>query len=150
MLGRSEMPLAEERGPISGRLEPIGHGRLAQRQSAVGPGIGAHVDLVAEPLLIAAGQQSGSRRAAVGTGDVAVGESNPGSRQRVDVRRGNVLAAVHADVGVPHVVSDDHHDVRLPGLRERRTGGGDDDREHASQNREPTSSAMHTILRAGI
>jgi hypothetical protein len=44
---------------------------------------------------------------------VAVGETDAAGGQRVEVRRGNVLTAVKTDIGVAHVIADDHQDVGL-------------------------------------
>ena len=66
---------------------------------------------MAEPLLVAAGHQAGPGGAAIRPADVAAGAADAVLGQRIEVRRGNVLAAVDADVGIAHVVADDDQDV---------------------------------------
>src|SRR5262249_34899662 len=116
LLGRAEVPLTDETGDVPGGLESIGDSGLAERQAAVPPRSG--VELVAEPLLVAAGHQPGARRRAIRPGDVAAGEPDAGFRQRVEIRSGNVLAALNTGIGETHVVADDEDDVgrRIRGL----------------------------------
>ena len=71
------------------------------------------IELVAETILIPAGQESCTRRAAIGPGDVATGEANAVPGKGIDVRRRNVLAAVNAKIGEAHVVADDEENVRF-------------------------------------
>jgi hypothetical protein len=114
--GVAEVPLADQPRDVPGGAEAVGEGRFRERQTDLRAGTG--VELVAEPRLVAAGEHPGPGRRAVRAGHVAVGEPGAGLRQRVEVRRGDVAAAVDADVGVAHVVADDEDDVRL-----RRVGG---------------------------
>ena len=99
LLTSAEMPLAEEGSPVASRPQSIRKSRFTQRQPEL-QGFG--VEFMSEPLLVAPGQQPGARRTAIRTGDIRIGKADSASRQRVDVRCRNVLAAVHADIGVTH------------------------------------------------
>ena len=66
---------------------------------------------MAEAGLVAAGQERGAGRGAIGAGDVSVGEADARGRERIEVRGRDILAAMEADVGVAHVVADDDEDV---------------------------------------
>ena len=140
------MPFAQERRAITRRFEAVRHRRLPRREPAVRSGVRAHVDLVPEPLLIAARKQSGSCRAAMRASHIGIRESSALPGQRVDVRRRNVPASMHAYVGISHVVADDHHDVRRTRLSQRLTGGGKGDGERDSQNHKPRPGASHIPL----
>ncbi len=131
---RAEVPLADQAGGVAGGLEPVGEGRLGQRQALAAAGI----ELVAEAGLVAAGQQPGARRRAIRPGHVAVGEPHAGGGQRVEVRRGDVLAAVEAHVGIAHVVADDEQDVGFLGLGSQ---AGSKHREACEDGRECRSNA---------
>ena len=102
--------------------------RLCSLLRASLPLVVARIELMAEPRLIAARQQAGTRRRTIRAGDVTARAADAGVGQRVDIRRGDVRAAVHADVGIAHVVADDHDDVGPARLR------GDQFRSQRSKN----------------
>ena len=117
---RPQMPLAHQAGDVAGRFQAIGQGGLGDGQPL---GAAARIELVAEAVLVAAGQQPRAGRRAVGPGYVSVGEPHAGSGQRVQVRRGDILAAVEAHVRIAHVIADNDQDVgslRLRGPAGRR------------------------------
>ena len=103
----TEVPFADGAGGVAGGAESIRDGRLGERQ-AVGGGGGVPfgIILVAEALLITAGQEAGARRAADRIGHVTVGAAEAGSGEAVEVRRGNVAGALKAHVIVAEIVGD--------------------------------------------
>jgi hypothetical protein len=54
----------------------------------------------------------GARRRRNRVGRIAVGEPHAVFRQRINVRRRDVLAAIRSDVGVAKVVGEEDEDVR--------------------------------------
>ena len=58
---------------------------------------------------IEASEQAGPGRTAA-AGVIELGEAEPGSSEPIKLRRLD-LAAIAADVGVAHVIGEDHHDV---------------------------------------
>ena len=125
----AEMPFADHAGSVAGFFESVGEGRFRQRQAVLARG----VELMAETRLVAAGQEGGAGRRAVGAGDVAVGEPDAGGGERIEVRGWDVFAAMEPDVGVPHVVPDDDQDIRPVGGRQ---GEGEEQKQaaHAHYN----------------
>lgn len=119
----AEVPLAHERGRVTGGLQAVGDRRFRRRQALAGA---AGIELVAEPRLVPARQQPGPRGRAVRTGDVAVGEAHARSREGVEVRCQDVTAAVETDIGVAHVVADDEQDVGPGGDRGDKRAGGEE------------------------
>ena len=101
----AKVPFADQTGGIAAGLEARGEGGFAQRQAVAA---GVHVEFVAEALLVAAGHQARAGRRAVGAADVAIGEAHARGGQPVELRGGNVLAALEAGVAVAHVIGDDH------------------------------------------
>lgn len=78
--------------------------------------------LVAETLLIAAGHQAGTRRAAIGMGNVTLRAAQAFAGKAVEVWCGDVLAALETDIRITMVITDNEKDVRLF----RRQGGEGD------------------------
>ena len=111
---RPQMPLAHDAGDVAGRFQAIGQGGLGDGQPL---GAAARIELVAEAVLVAAGQQPRAGRRAVGSGYISVGEPHPGGGQPVQVRRGDILTAVEAHVRIAHVIADNDQDVRFLRLR---------------------------------
>jgi hypothetical protein len=134
-LARPQVPLAEERRVVPGGVQPIGQRALGDGQAEFpGRRSDVNVELVPEPLRIAAGQQAGSRRTAVRSRYVRVGEPDAASGERVDVRCPDVAAAVHAEVGVAHVVGDDQQDVRPCALGTRQSDRAEQNGEERDAN----------------
>ena len=78
------------------------------------------IEFVTEPLLIPACQQAGPRGAAVGTADIAAGESHAIGGDAVDVGRGNLTReSLTAQLPVTEIIGDDDEHVRLPRDRTR-------------------------------
>ncbi len=117
MVGRIEsfVPFADQSGRIARIVQMIGKRALIERQAELGFVAGVRIELVAETGLIASGQEAGSRGAAIGGRDIAVGAADAGGGQGVDIGRRHQLAAVDADVGVAQVIRDDNQNVRFAG-----------------------------------
>ena len=116
----AEVPLADRSRPVARRLQPLGKRLLVERQphqlrmlqlETLGD-----VVFVAEPLLVAAGEQAGPRGAADGAGDVAGRAPRTGPGHRIEVRRRSVLAAVAAEFTVAKIIGHDDDHVRRPVL----------------------------------
>src|SRR5688572_13470486 len=109
----SQVPLADDAGVIAGGAKAIGYRRLTKRQPDFGCGIGwwAGVEFMAEPLLVSSGHQPGPRRRTVGVGHISVGALYAVLRQRIDVRRGDILTSVNPQVAIAQIVRDDHDDI---------------------------------------
>ena len=105
---RPQMPLAHHAGDIAGRFQAIGQGGFGDGQPLVAA---ARIELVAEAVLVAAGQQARAGRRAVGSGYISVGEPHAGGGQRIQVRRGDILAAVEAYVRIAHVIADNEQEL---------------------------------------
>src|SRR5436190_8341389 len=74
---------------------------------------GAGIELVAKALLIPSGSHSRTRGAADWAGNIAVGEADAGARDAVYMGGGDILAALHAELGVTEIVGYDEHDIWL-------------------------------------
>ena len=111
----AEVPFADPAGDVAGRLEAVGHRGFGEGKAGLGV-IVAGIELVAESRLVAAGQESGPRGAAIRAGDVAVSAAEAAGGQRVEAGRRHVLAALKPCVGMTHVVGQKDDDVR-PTLR---------------------------------
>ena len=98
---------------------------------------------MAEALLVAAGQQAGPGRAAIRAGDVAARAADAVLGERVDVRRGDVLAAVHADVGVAEVVGQEDE---MLGLRLLSPAGSDGGEQGETQQGQEEALVCTTII----
>ena len=105
---RAQVPFADHAGDVAGFFQVVGQRGFCERKSVNA----ARVILMAKARLLAAGEQACAGRRAVGAGDVAVSEAHARSGEGVEVRGGDVFAAVEADVGIPHVIADDDEDVR--------------------------------------
>src|SRR5262249_54213613 len=102
----AEVPLAEDAGRVTGRLQHLGHGRRLERQPL------ALVDRVRNAVLelVPAGQQGRSRRGA-GRADMEVGEAHALVVQAVEVRRPEDRVTVARQVAVTLVVGQKEDDV---------------------------------------
>ncbi len=121
----AEVPLAQRGGGVALFAEQVAEG-FFMHVDAVGRlargRIGVNHPLQAVALLVAAGQQSRPGRSADRAAGIGLGEPHAVAGQRVDVRRGDVLRPIDADVAIAHVVDQDHDDVGL--CRIRRGGLG--------------------------
>ena len=82
-----------------------------------------------QTVLIASGDERGAGGGADGGVRVSLHELHPSSGDAVDIRRGEIAAAVAGEVGVTEIVGEDEDDVgRRAGsgsvLREQQRGGG--------------------------
>src|ERR1044072_592776 len=102
------MPLTAQPSNIPGLFEPVCNSRLGNREPLIlrvasqfekTPG-GIGVEFVSKALLVPAGHQTGARRAAVRARYVAVGEAQPVTSNRIDVRRRDVLCSEASQVAV--------------------------------------------------
>ena len=115
----AEVPLAEERGRVAGRLQRLGDGDLPQRDAARLRGAGSN--------RVASGHQRRARHRA-GELDVEVVEADAFSGELVEARRDVAAhAAIGADLAPAEVVGKDQDDVgallgesRLPPAARRR------------------------------
>lgn len=112
----AKVPLADHAGRIAQALQPFGQRRLLPRQPELRVGVLLRpgVRLKAEPLLVAARHEPGPGRRADRAGDVAAGEPRPVLRDGVDVGRGDVPTALHAQLRVAQIIGQDQHDVGPP------------------------------------
>src|SRR5262249_7761721 len=86
--GAAQVPFPPRPRGVPGRFQRVGHGDLVDRQADLGVIRGIdRVELMAEALLVATAEQSGPRRAAIGTRDIAAAAANAVLGQRIDVRR---------------------------------------------------------------
>src|SRR5207244_1207849 len=101
----AEVPLADRPGYVAARLQHVGHRRLVERQAKGGVvGLVGRVVLVAEPLLVAAGEEAGPGRRAEQVRDVPAGAADARPGEGVEVRREDVFAPLEAGVGESEVV----------------------------------------------
>src|SRR5262249_50736013 len=115
----TKVPLTDERGAVAGLLEDRRQGRMARRQAD------ARRRRVIERLLesewqahlVAAGDQRGAGRRAIGRIGIGLRVAQSLEREAVDIGRGVVARAVAAHVRIAETVGHDEDDVRLRGLR---------------------------------
>ena len=105
----AQMPFPHQGAHVPRLREDFRQHGFAERQALARPEFRV-VDM-SEAVLVAAGQQPRSRRAAVGMANVAVGESDARVRQSVDVGRHEIRQAMKANVGIAQIVREDHHEV---------------------------------------
>ena len=81
---------------------------------------------MAKTGLLSASKQAGAGGGTVGSGDIAISKAGTGCGQSIEVWSRDVFAAMEADVGVPHVIADDHQNVGSGGcLDEERPAEGE-------------------------
>jgi len=118
-----KVPLTHRAGNVTCRLQNVRYRNLRQRQANVlsqTSGRRTGVELVAKTLLVAPRRQPGTRRTAHRTRNVSVRETHTPPRDRINIRRRNVLATVAADVGITHIVADDNDNIRPSPFRPTR------------------------------
>jgi len=135
----SDVPFANHAGGVAERLEFLGERRFGAWQAKVlrREPFRAGVVLEAVAMLVAPAHQTRARRRADGVRRVAVGEPHAADGDAVNLRRRDVLAAVHANAGVAKVVGQEDDDVRLLLRGERR-------REQA-ERREDDEDVLHGL-----
>lgn len=91
-LGMAEMPLPDQPRAVASRAEQFRECSLGEGQPDldVRRRRRAGIELVAEPLLIATGEQPGAGRAAVGARHIARRAPHPRSGEGIEPRRGDV------------------------------------------------------------
>ena len=110
------MPFADKSGNIAARFKNLRYRYLICRQTKAGIKRDADpVDLMfkPKPLLISPGDYASTRRAANWACYVAIRAENAIVRQRINVRCGNVGAAIKTNVAIPQIVGQNDKDVRL-------------------------------------
>ncbi len=122
------MPLADQPRAVTGTLQMIGNRLLVQRQAMirVAPG---RIELPAMALLVASGDEAGTRRATNRMRDIAGLEERTTARQGIDVWCLDHVAAVCADIAVTQIISQDDHEIRSIG-----SGGDDAERDEHREN----------------
>ena len=105
------MPLTDEARFIASAPQAIGDGLFADRHSV----LTIRIELMPETLLISTGEQARPRRRTIRSRHVAIRKPHATGRELVEMRRGDVLTAVKANVGVTHVIADDEDDVGFVG-----------------------------------
>ncbi len=120
----TQMPLTHQARGVAGRFQTIGERLLGQGQPLAMPALveQRRIELMPKPLLVATREQPSPRGAAIGTRDIAIAAPDAVTSQRVDVRCGNLPAAMEADIGVTKVVGQQNHDIR--GLGRGRLSNG--------------------------
>ena len=127
-LGMAEMPLPDQPRAVASRAEqfrecPFGEGEPdldVRRRRRAG------IELVAESLLVAAGEQPGAGRAAVRARHIARRAAHARGGESVEPRRGDVTPSLEARVGVAEIVGHDDENVGPP-RRPGRQGRGERD-----------------------
>jgi len=110
----AEVRFAEPARRVAGLLEAIGQGRFLQGKAKHGRSRGRRsgVKLVSEALLIPPRQQTRPSRAAIRPAHIAASETDAILRQRIDMRRGDLRIALHAQLAVAEIIGDDEENVR--------------------------------------
>ena len=134
------MPFADQTGGITRAAEVVGDGVLVERQPQLRFIADMRIEFMAEARLVTSREKAGARGTAIRRGDVTAGATHAAGRERVDVGRRHVLAAVNADVAIAEIVGDDDEDVGFRGLcsisrvqcgqRSQQQGGEGGDRFH--------------------
>ena len=129
------LPLAGNRGLVTGIAQHAGNGRLAlpiESAAAVQGGVVMQVPAGAKG--IAPGEELHPARTA-NRGRVTIGETHAGRRQPVDLRRAALFAAVTVEPLLPEIIQQDEYDVR-PGRGRggRRGATGEDQSKNTQQD----------------
>ncbi len=113
----AQVPLAHGAGGVAPALQQLGDGDLVRVQAHLR--VRAESALDPDPLGVAPREQGRTGRRAHRLRRVEVGEAHPLGRQPVQVRRGEPLGPVHADIRPALVIGEDEDDVRRigPGVR---------------------------------
>ena len=114
LVAAANVPLARHHGAVAAALQRLGDGHavVAQVALVLADAVVAHHVADAGLMRVEPGKQRSAGRAAA-CAVVRLGEAQPGPRQRVQVRRGD-LRPVAADVRIPEIVRQDHHEVGAP------------------------------------
>src|SRR5688500_16074958 len=111
------MPFADGAGRVTERFETVGDCffRLGQAELWA-----RAIELMAEARLIAAGHQSSASRAAIRPGNVTLRETDAVLRNRIDVRRWDLLVTLEPKLPVTHIVTKNDDNIRAGGRFIRR------------------------------
>ena len=136
----AQMPLAEQRGAVSSRLQQRRQGRLGGRHPDI---LRRGGDRLLQPdrqaVLVSPGDQGRACGRTHGGVSVALHEADAIGRDPVDVRRRDIRAAVTGHVGIAEIIGQEEHDVRrhLRRLRVDAASGQDRSGRGAVQDRAP-------------
>ena len=114
----SQMPFADQRRAVAGLLQQGRQRGMLRRQTDVGCRTERLFEPDAQPVLVAARDQCGSRRRAHRGVGVRLEEPHALRRKPVDVRRAEIAAPVAGNIGIAEIVRHDEDDVRTPRLSE--------------------------------
>src|SRR5688572_13591437 len=114
------MPFADGARRVTERFETVGNrffgfGQTKLRARAI--------KLMAEARLIAARHQSSARRAAIRSGNVALRETDAILRNRINVRRWDLLVALEPKLAVTDIVTKNDNNIRAGRRFIRRARG---------------------------
>jgi hypothetical protein len=131
----ADVPFADHARGIACGLQLLRQRRNLARQAEVVRGIlfRPRVRFKAEAMLIHPAHQPRPRRRAHAMRRVAIREAHTILRDAVDVRRRDVLAAVHADVRIAEVIGEEDDDVGT--LRSEYRGQQDEGSEEGDESR---------------
>ena len=120
--GAAEVPLAHQRGCVTGFPQPLGQGSLVRWQPDLRVGVGGsdRVALEAEAGLVAPGDHRRTGRRADRRRHVAVGEAHALGGETVEVGRGHVAPSLAARFTIAEVVGDEQDKVRPRSVGARR------------------------------
>ena len=109
----AQVPFADQGGHVAGIDEQVGEGFFGGRQAGVGFLVSRAdgVEFEPETGLVTPGQQARAGGGTEGGGDVALGESNPAGRERINVRRRNLGIALASEFTVAEVVREEDDDI---------------------------------------
>jgi hypothetical protein len=109
---RSHVPLADDGAFVANLAQNLCNGLLFKRQAGLGiAGVNGRVSGETEAILIASGEQPGATGTTDWEGDVAVGEFHPVGSEAVEVRSGDIGAAVKANIVVALVVRENNYQI---------------------------------------
>ena len=130
----SQVPLAQTDGLVASLLHEQGKGPdLGHRKSIPRPPV-AFATLA---LLIAPEREPGARGCTDARRDVGVVEADALGRKMIQVRRGDVLASVEADILPAEIVGDEDDDVGRGIGGSLRAGGATRERQYEPAAKEP-------------
>ncbi len=141
---RTKMALADNARGVALGLEDLAD-RVLVRVHALA---GRYRLVDADPVAVAAGEETGASRRADGCPRVEIGEPRALRSHLVEARREDVRAAVAAHVAVPLIVGHDHDEVWL--ARRAKAAGKDVRRESGSSTYCSSASEKRTACEYGL